>query len=116
MTQYKAYDSWSLSYIVTLASLVEIHVDASSSRDSFTYSWYAALSHRPNVFIVESSIPAAAAVDAAPMRKLWPAYFAWLNPAIERALRNSCTKMSLVRNAPCAMMKSGPGALPRMAM
>ena len=45
-----------------------------------TYSWYATLSHRPNVLISESCMPLLAAVVAAPIRKLWPAYFVWSMP------------------------------------
>ena len=54
------------SHGTPLASLDEIK--ASSCRDSLTYNWYAELSHRPRILIVESSIPAAAAVVAAPIR------------------------------------------------
>ena len=39
----------------------------------FRYLWYANDSHRPRIFIVESSTLLATAVVAAPMRKLWPA-------------------------------------------
>ena len=40
----------------------------------------AALYHLPRVWIVESSIPAAAAVVATPILKLWPAYWCWGRP------------------------------------
>ena len=46
--------------------------------------------------MVESAIPAAA-VMAAPMRKLWPEYFDWSTPAATRALRTSLTNKSLVK-------------------
>ena len=79
----------------TLTSLLEIEV--STSRGNLMYSWYAALSHRPNVFIVESSIPTAAAVVAAPIRKLWPAYLDLSRPTADKALHTSCTNLSLAR-------------------
>ncbi len=44
--------------------------DASCALGIFMYSKYARLFHRPKVLTVESSRPLAAAVVAAPMRKL----------------------------------------------
>ena len=46
-----------------------------------TYDKYAELFQRPRVWIVESSTPLAAAVVAAPMRKLWPEYNELSKPA-----------------------------------
>ena len=39
------------------------------------YNRKAELCHLPNAWIVESSMPASAAVVAAPILKLWPAYW-----------------------------------------
>ena len=46
-----------------------------------TYDKYAELFQRPRVWIVEFSTPLAAAVVAAPMRKLWPEYNELSKPA-----------------------------------
>ena len=48
--------------------------EASCSLGILMYWRKAALCHLPNACMVESSIPARAAVVAAPMRKLCPAY------------------------------------------
>ena len=53
---------------------------ASCSWGVRTHSWYATLCHLPIVFVRESWTPQAAAVVAAPMRKLCPAYFSGWRP------------------------------------
>ena len=50
--------------------------------------------------MVESVITTRAAVDAAPIRKLWPENSASFRPAAFRADRSSLTRESLVTKAP----------------
>lgn len=60
------------------------------------YWMKAVLCHRPRVWIVESSIPAAAAVVAAPILKLWPASWCCSRLVAVRISRIWDTKCGLV--------------------
>jgi len=60
-------------YLVSYATDSRFDTDNSLSRGNLTYK-YAALSHLPRVLIRESSMPTEAAVVAAPIQKLYPAY------------------------------------------
>ena len=60
--------------------------------------------------------PFAAAVVAAPILKLWPAYF-WVSMLANwSAVHRAVTKCSLVRKPPSRKWKRGPGSPPRSAM
>ena len=76
----------------------------------------AALCHLPRVWIVESSIPAAAAVVAAPILKLWPVYWCWGRPMEHRISRICSTNLCLVMTAWEESMKKGPVWLPLRLM
>ena len=89
---------------------------ASLSRGTLTYRRYAALSHLPSVLISESSTPAIAAVVAAPILKLWPAYFPASIPALPSAALKHRTSFSLDKGAHEAKVKNGPFSLPCTAM
>ena len=80
------------------------------------YSMYTVLSQRPNVFIRKSWIPFSAAVVAAPIRKLWPAYWVQVKPIADSAVRSACTKRFLVRAFPSLYLKKGPGWELRMTV
>ena len=70
-----------------------------AARRSFGVLMYcrkAALCQRPNVCIVESSIPRLAAVVAAPILKLWPAKLCWGRPMEVKISRIRATKRGLV--------------------
>ena len=61
------------------------------------YSRYAKLFHWPSVLIKESSIPLEAAVVAAPMQKLWPAYLSARIPALFNASRTAMMNLCLLK-------------------
>ena len=46
-------------------------MDCSIAGDECIYTWYALLLHWPKILMSHSGIPAAAAVVAAPLLKLW---------------------------------------------
>ena len=77
------------------------------------YYRYAALSHRPNVFITESSIPFAAAIVAVPMRKVWVQYCVWSTPTRDRTLQTLSANRDTVNGQPSSEMNSGLGPYPR---
>ena len=59
--------------LVPEAGLLRVaEIAASLSLESLMYRWYVDDSYLPRVFIRESSIPFDAAVEAAPIWKLWP--------------------------------------------
>ena len=88
---------------------------ASCSGGVLRYRRKAELCHRPNSWIVESSTPANAAVVAAPIRKLCPAYWPWGTPRVTNILRISPTNVFFRRGFPAASMNRGPGRSPRLA-
>ena len=63
--------------------------------------------------MVESSMPATAAVVAASMRKLWPAYCCWGNPMVARMVRIWAMNHGFVTGSPDGSIKKGPGRSPR---
>ena len=65
--------------------------------------------------MVESSMPLSAAVVAAPIRKLCPAYTLGSYPRAERADRTREVKASLDSGDELWNRKNGPGEGPRMA-
>ena len=80
------------------------------------YCRKAALCQQPSVWIVESSTPAAAAVVAAPIRKLWPAYWSYCKLREFRMLRmclvNDCFVTALCEQS----TKNGPGLSPQISI
>lgn len=56
-------------------------------------------------------MPHTAAVVAAPMRKLWPAYLVSSMPACHSAEHTACRNASLVSGVPFLKQSSGPGEL-----
>ena len=77
---------------------------------------YTELCHLPRTFISESSMPAAADVVAAPIRKLYPQNGVGSSPDCARAAWNSLTRASLVSGERSLNRKRGPGLRPRNAM
>lgn len=94
--QLSSLPKYSDKLVLTLTSK---HSESYSCAFGMASSRTAALSHRPNVFMVESSIPTDAAVVSTLIRKLWPAYLDWSRPAAVRAFRTSRTNLSLVSQA-----------------
>ena len=60
-------------------------------------------------------MPAADAVVAAPIRKLWQEYRSQGMPALVRALRTLATKRAFVNGVPSPKQKKGPEPSPRTA-
>ena len=71
--------------------------------------------HLPRLWINESESSAAAATDAAPMRKQWPKYPWTLIPAWLRAKHTAATRYTRVSGVPFSLMNSGPGVWGRTA-
>ena len=61
------------------------------------YVRYVELFYLPKVWITLSCRPTFAAVVAAPMQKLWPAYASALSPAAASSLQMSATNLRRVR-------------------
>ena len=80
------------------------------------YAKNAELFHRPRVRIVESSIPALAAVVAAPIRKLCPAKLLYGRSAASKAVLTCCVNFALHNGFPPLNLKNGPGVAPRIAI
>ena len=85
VTHKITYHRSSSSYCVGAASVSGMFARASSdgmdcsiAGDECIYTWYALLLHRPKILMSHSGIPAAAAVVAAPLLKLWLEYCWWL--------------------------------------
>ena len=81
VTQKITYHRSSSSYCVGAASVSGMFarassdgIDCSIAGDECIYAWYALLLHRPKILMSHSGIPAAAAVVAAPLLKLWLEY------------------------------------------
>ena len=89
---------------------------ASRSCGVLMYLRNAALCHLPRSWIVESSTPANAADVAAPILKLWPAYWSAGNPFATNTFRTSATNTCLANAWPSGVVKNGPGADPRRTM
>ena len=88
---------------------------ASLSCGVLTYRKNAALCHRPRSWIVESSTPARVAVVAAPILKLWPAYWCWGKPRVSRILRNLVITAVFRMGSFPTSRKNAPGCAPRLA-
>ena len=67
--------------------------------------------HLPILCITESSIPCCAAVVAAPILKLWPAYLDASMPICVKASLNLRIKRVFVRGTPFSSWNSGPGVV-----
>ena len=80
------------------------------------YTVEAALSHLPSVFIIESGRQHRAAVVAAPVRKLWPAYLQASIPVCCSTARIADTKHSRVRKRLFVNQKKGPFSGPLCTM
>ena len=80
------------------------------------YRWYVELRQCSRVLIRVSSMPAAVAVVAAPILKLWRENGAGSTPMRERAVRISETNTCLVFGQALEKRKRGPGASPRMTI
>ena len=91
-------------------------MSASCLLGSLTYSWHAWLFHRPSVLMVSTGIPQTAAVVAAPIRKLCPAYSSGLRPALARTFLSAITRRWRVRASPDLNRNSGPSPGPRIAI
>ena len=87
--------------------------EASCSLGMCMYCRKAALCQQPRAWIVESSTPARAAEVAAPIRKLWPAYWCCGRPAMLRMLRISDTNWLFIKALFSESTKNGPGLSPR---
>ena len=75
------------------------------------------LSHRPRILMSNSSMPHSAAVVAAPILKLWPAY---IRGAVVAENGQSCShliaiKICFVKKRPSLILNRGPGSIPRSA-
>ncbi len=90
-------------------------IAAKCSGGVLMYCRKAALCHLPSVLIMESSIPFFAAVVAAPIRKLWPAYWSWGRPSPLRIARIWVVNHGLVMVFPFLSRNNGPGAERRLA-
>ena len=71
--------------------------------------------HLPSVLMKESLKPAFAAVEAAPIRKLWPEKFVASSPILCRASLRFETRVALLRGVPFWKMNKGPGVGGRSA-
>ena len=71
--------------------------------------------HLPKDLMVESGIPACAAVDAAPIRKLWPLNRDTSRPEEDRVDRIAATRVCRDKGSPDLSKKSGPGVGGRIA-
>jgi hypothetical protein len=71
--------------------------------------------HLPSVWMNESLKPAFAAVDAAPIRKLWPEMLVTSTPICERASRKWETSCTLLSGEPSWNINNGPGVDGRIA-
>ena len=76
------------------------------------YSVYAEFSHRPMVLINESWTPLFAAVVAAPILKLWPAYLEASTPDAATASLTALMNLSRVKYCPSMNLNNGPGVCP----
>ena len=83
-------------------SAISCDTAARLARGVLTYKWYASLSQRPNILIKYAGTPAAAAADAAPMRKLCPEYPVWSMLAVRRVFLTIRTNWSHVSGEPSA--------------
>ena len=99
---------------VFLASTAE--TPASRSLGSLMYWRNAALCQQPSVWIVESSTPAMAAVVAAPIRKLCPAYCCRGRPTAVRISRSCSMNHAFRAGCVAARLKNTPAAGPLTAM
>ena len=72
------------------------------SRGVRMYTWNTALSHLPNILMVESLMPHSAAVVAAPMRNEWPANWDGLKLPARRASWILCMNHCCVNSQPSA--------------
>ena len=73
------------------------------------YIWNTALSHLPNILMVELHMPHSAAVVAAPMQKELPANWDGLKPPVRLASRILCMKRYFVNSRPSANRNRKPG-------
>ena len=76
------------------------------------YSVYAKLSHQPMVLINESWTPLLAAVVAAPILKLWPAYLEASTPDVATASLTALTNLSQVKYRPSTNVNNRAGVCP----
>ena len=107
--------TFSCPLVVTAAFPPSASSGATNARWSLgvlIYTWYAALDHLPNILIVASPSPRAAAVVAAPLRKLCPVYPSAEMPLLLNAFWVSWTKRGLVSGFPSWRQNNGPSVLP----
>ena len=79
------------------------------------YLKYVSFFHLPRILIMESCLPRSAAVVAAPIRKLWPAYFVGSIPGDHKAFLMWEIYLCFVKGVLSLNWNIGPGEFPRIA-
>ena len=98
-----------------LYAVANVRENCASSLASLMYRWYASLRQRPKLRVTKSFSSVAAAVVAAPMRKLWPEYYLQLKPRTDLDSRRYDTKRWRDRREPSLKIKRGPCDDPLLA-